>query len=117
MDSDHSSTSRIPEIVIKEPVVVQSDFSDLQEKLFSHKIYKILKTENDIKIFMKHHVFAVYDFMTILKCIKDNHLRQQEKKQNRIIWTPVKQHNLARFINQMMIDEETGLDKIIFVFF
>jgi len=40
------------------------------EKLSNHSLYQKIKTESDIQIFMESHVFAVWDFMTLLKRYK-----------------------------------------------
>ena len=39
----------------------------IRTELLSHPIYKETTTPERLKIFMKHHVFAVWDFMSLLK--------------------------------------------------
>ena len=51
------------------------NFDLLQKKiqeLNTHKLFEIGNnfTENELKIFMSHHVYAVWDFMSIVKCLQ-----------------------------------------------
>lgn len=39
----------------------------LQETLMKHKIYDAVNSQKNIKIFMEYHIFAVWDFMLLLK--------------------------------------------------
>ena len=43
---------------------------DEREKLQNHKIYFSIKNIDHLKIFMSSHVFAVWDFMSILKSLQ-----------------------------------------------
>ena len=40
-----------------------------RSKLKNHLLYHSIKTEKHLHIFMENHVFAVWDFMSILKDI------------------------------------------------
>ena len=40
---------------------IDVELAYLKGKLNSHKIYQVLKSVNDVQIFMENHVFAVWD--------------------------------------------------------
>ncbi|NWG88156.1 MAG: DUF3050 domain-containing protein, partial [Hydrogenophilaceae bacterium] len=44
----------------------------LQQKLDSHPIYGALRTTEDLKVFMQHHVYSVWDFMSLIKYLQHN---------------------------------------------
>ncbi len=82
----------------------QAVSSAVREELLQHPLYKQMNNPERIRVLMKHHVFAVWDFMSLLK-----RLQQQVTCVN-IPWVPVPSAAYARFINEIVLGEETDED-------
>jgi hypothetical protein len=77
-----------------------------QEKVIQfHPVYNHLNDLKDLKIFMEVHVFAVWDFMSLVKRL------QNEIAPTNLPWRPSSYSNRAvRFINEIVLGEESDLD-------
>ncbi len=73
----------------------------LQEKLANHPIYSALETIDDLRVFMNHHVHSVWDFMSLIKYL------QHAVAPARWPWTPGPDAEVQRFINELVLEEET----------
>lgn len=74
---------------------------DVQQRLDSHPIYGALRTLDDLRVFMQHHVYSVWDFMSLIKYL------QHAVAPARWPWTPGPDASVARFINELVLEEET----------
>lgn len=75
-----------------------------RELLLSHPIYQELKTLRDFRTFMEYHVFAVWDFMSLLKSL------QIKLTGVSLPWMPSSDPLISRLINDIVLAEETDED-------
>lgn len=85
-------------------IQLQKELAPLREKLVQHSLYERLQDMDDVRLFMEHHVFAVWDFMSLLKGL------QQQLTCVSLPWLPSPHPHLARFINEIVLGEESDVD-------
>ena len=72
-------------------------------KLEAHPIYAAVQTPDDLRVFMQHHIYSVWDFMSLIKFL------QNEVAPARWPWTPRGDASVARFINELVLEEESDI--------
>ncbi len=70
-------------------------------RLEGHPVYGALKTPENLKTFMEHHVFSVWDFMSLTKFL------QGAIAPTAFPWAPPEDPLVARFINEIVLEEES----------
>jgi hypothetical protein len=51
---------------------IRKNIEPLRQEIMNHKVYSVINDLDDLRIFMKYHVYAVWDFMSLLKALQNN---------------------------------------------
>ncbi len=76
----------------------------LRQEIINHKVYSEIKNIDDLKIFMQYHVFAVWDFMSLVKTLQNNLTCTS------VPWFPVSSAATRYLINEIVLGEESDID-------
>ena len=82
---------------------LQARIAPLQARLLEHPLYMAIRTPEHLRLFMESHVFAVWDFMSLLKSL------QSRLTCISVPWTPTAFPESRRFVNEIVLCEESDL--------
>ncbi len=84
---------------------LKSQVEPLRAQLVKHSLYENIRSLDDLNVFMEHHAFAVWDFMSLLKAL------QQKLTCTQLPWMPVGNANTRYLINEIVTGEESDVDQ------
>ncbi|WP_447767163.1 DUF3050 domain-containing protein [Sphingobacterium faecium] len=80
---------------------VNAYIANERNQLLAHPLYYKIKTIEDLQVFMQGHVYAVWDFMSLLKAL------QQKLTCTTTPWYPSEFPNTRYLINEIVVAEES----------
>lgn len=84
---------------------LKHEIEPLRKKLIEHPVYSRITTINHLNIFMEHHVYAVWDFMSLLKALQRNLTCVD------LPWLPTGNPETRYLINEIVLGEESDVDE------
>ncbi|HWY37565.1 MAG TPA: DUF3050 domain-containing protein, partial [Bacteroidia bacterium] len=83
---------------------IKKAIEPLRQQIIDHKVYSVIHDKDDLKIFMRYHIFAVWDFMSLLKSLQNNLTCTS------VPWFPKGSADTRHLINEIVVGEESDLD-------
>ena len=77
------------------------DTSAMTAVLSAHELYDCLQTEESLRLFMRTHVFCVWDFQCLLKSLQ-RHMTCVD-----VPWFPTSDPEARRLVNEIVLEEES----------
>ena len=85
--------------------ILNSNLTKYREEIVNHALYKKLNSIEDISVMMEYHVYAVWDFMSLLKAL------QSLLTCTTSPWKPVGDGKIRQLVNSIVLEEESDVDK------
>ena len=83
---------------------LEKNLSITRKSLISHSLYSKLDSKQKLIDFMENHVFAVWDFMSLIKALQKNLTCVD------VPWTPNENRLAGRLVNEIVLAEESDVD-------
>jgi hypothetical protein len=80
---------------------LKASITPARDRVVSHRLYSSLESNKAINTFMEHHVYAVWDFMSLLKSL------QRQLTCVELPWVPTGPTGSRRLINDIVLVEES----------
>ena len=84
---------------------IQEKIKNHRDRLLEHKLYSNIETIKDLQLFTENHIYAVWDFMSLLKAL------QIRLTCTKTPWLPNKNSQTAYLINEIVLAEETDINQ------
>jgi len=83
---------------------INTQISEYKKAVVNHPLYNQLNTIEGVQKLMEIHVYAVWDFMSLLKGL------QIELTCTTLPWKPIGNTKIRRLINSIVLEEESDVD-------
>lgn len=84
---------------------INLEIATLRSQIVNHQVYTQISGLPELRIFMEHHIYAVWDFMSLLKALQIN------LTSTTLPWFPVGNAKTRQLINEIVAGEESDLDE------
>lgn len=84
---------------------IKKEIAQQRATILNHPVYEQIKDIDDLRVFMQHHIYAVWDFMSLLKSL------QNKLTCTAIPWVPFGSADTRYFINEIVVGEECDVDQ------
>lgn len=82
---------------------INNNIQGHKNQLLTHSLYEKVKTIEDLHCFLENHIYAVWDFMSLLKAL------QNKLTCTTTPWMPIGNPQVRYLINEIVVAEETDL--------
>lgn len=82
---------------------IKRNIEPLRQQIINHPVYSAIESLDDLQMFMQSHVFAVWDFMSLLKSLQNNLTCTS------VPWLPKGSADIRYLINEIVTAEESDL--------
>lgn len=83
--------------------IINQSIDHQKQQLLQHSLYEKVKTIDDLHCFLENHIYAVWDFMSLLKAL------QNKLTCTSTPWLPIGSPETRYLINEIVVAEETDL--------
>lgn len=84
---------------------INQSIEPMRQQIINHKVYDAINDVADLQIFMQYHIYAVWDFMSILKALQNNLTCTS------VPWYPKGSADTRALINEIVAGEESDVDR------
>lgn len=83
---------------------IRKSIDPFRQEIMNHKVYSAIQDIDDLRLFMHYHVYAVWDFMSLLKTLQNNLTCTV------VPWFPKGSADTRQLINEIVVGEESDVD-------
>jgi hypothetical protein len=102
--TDGECSSKKEKATVNRLELIHERLTPLRTALLNHPLYQEIDRLDSLRLFMEHHVFAVWDFMSLLKAL------QQRLCCVKVPWLPAADPLGSRLVNEIVLAEESDED-------